>query len=100
MIYFWRKSSTEELQHALQTIPADIPETSNIVDNIPIFAENTKQHDETLTRVLERCESKGTTPDLEKNIFSEKNLMYYGFMFSEKAMKTDPEMIQETREIP
>ena len=42
-------SAAEELQHALQTILADIPGTNNIADDITIFAENIKQQDKTLT---------------------------------------------------
>ena len=75
--------AAEELQHALQTILADIPGATNIADDILIFAEDAKQRDETLTRVLERCDSKGITLNLQKS------------MFSKKGMKPDPQKIQE-----
>ena len=100
MKYFYRlifgvNSAAEELQHALQTILADIPGTTNIADNIFIFAEDTKQHNETLTQVLEWCDSKGISLNLEKSRFCKDNLKYYGFMFSVKGMKPDPQKIQE-----
>ena len=90
----------EELQHALQTILADTPEAINIANDILIFAEDVKQHDETLTQVLERCDSKGITPNLQKSVICKNNLKYYDFMFSEKVMKPDLEKIQEIREMP
>ena len=48
-LIFGVNSAAEELQHALQTILADIPGTNNIADDITIFAENIKQQDKTLT---------------------------------------------------
>ena len=50
-LIFGVNSAAEELQHALQTILADIPGTTNIANDIFIFAEDSKHHDETLTRV-------------------------------------------------
>ena len=50
-LIFGVNSAAEELQHALQTILADIPGTTNIANDIFIFAEGSKHHDETLTRV-------------------------------------------------
>ena len=88
MTYFGVNSAAEELQHALQTILADIPGATNIADDILIFAEDAKQRDETLTRVLERCDSKGITLNLQKS------------MFSKKGMKPDPQKIQEIWEMP
>ena len=89
-----------EFQHALQTLLADIPVTTNIADDILIFAENTKQHGETLTRVLERYKSKGTTLNLEKSVFFKNNLKYYSFMFSKKGMKPDTGKVKEIQETP
>ena len=48
-LIFGVNSAAEELQHALQTILADIPGTNNNADDIAIFAENIKQQDKTLT---------------------------------------------------
>ena len=42
-LIFGVNSSAGELQHALQTILADIPGTTNIEGDIIIFAENIKQ---------------------------------------------------------
>ena len=92
-------SAVEELQHALQAILADIPGATNIAYDILIFAEDKKQRDKTLTRVLERCDSKGMTLNLQKSVFCENNLKYYGFMFSEKGMKPDPQKIQDIQEM-
>ena len=53
--------------------------------DILIFIENTKQHDETLTRVLERFESKSITLNFWKSIFFKNNLKYYGFYLAKKV---------------
>ena len=101
-LIFGLNSAAEELQHALQTIfrLADIPGTTNIANDILIFTENTKQDDEPLTRVSERCESKNVTLNLEKSSFYKNNLKCYGFMFSKEGIKTGPEKIQEIQEAP
>ena len=91
-------SAAEELQHALQTILADIPGTNNIADDIAIFAENTKKQDEKLARVLQRCDFKNINLNLQKSVFCKSRLKYYDFIFSEKVMKPHPENIQEIRE--
>ena len=98
MTYFWRNSAAKELQHYLQALLADIPE--KLILQKLIFAENIKQHDEALTQVLERFDYKGITLNLEKSVFCKNILKYYGFMFSEKGMKPDPEKIEEIRETP
>ena len=41
-LIFGVNSAAEELQHALETILADIPGASNIADDILIFAEYAK----------------------------------------------------------
>ena len=87
---FGVNSAAEELQHAFQTILANIPGTTNIAEDMFIFSENTKQHEETLKRVLERCESKDTTLNLEKSVFCKNNVKCYDFMFSEKRYGTRP----------
>ena len=99
-LIFGVNPAAAEFRHVLQTILADIPVTTNIADDILIFAENTKQHGETLTRVLERYKSKGTTLNLEKSVFFKNNLKYYSFMFSKKGMKPDPGKVKEIQETP
>ena len=47
-LIFGVNSAAEELQHAVQTILADIPGTTNTAEDIFIFSENPKQHDEAL----------------------------------------------------
>ena len=99
-LIFGINSAAEELQHALHTTLADIPRAINVSNNILIFGENTKQHDEILTRVLERYKSKDITLTLEKKVFYKINLKFYGFMFSKKGIKPYPEKIRQIRETP
>ena len=50
--------------------------------------------------MLEWCNSKGISLNLEESRFCKDNLKYYDFMFSEKGMKPDTQKIQEIQEIP
>ena len=79
---------------------ADIRGATKITDDILIFAENTKQHYETLTRVLKQRRSNSITLKLQKNIFWKSDSEYYGFMFSKKGAKLDPEKIQQIQKTP
>lgn len=54
------------MQHAHQTILPDIPGTTDIAVDMLIFAENTKQHDKTLTKVLEQSKPKDITLNFMK----------------------------------
>ena len=54
------------MQHAHQTILPDIPGTTDIAVNMLIFAENTKQHDKTLTQVVEQSKPKDITLNFTK----------------------------------
>ena len=47
-LIFGANSASEELQHALRTILADIDGVLNIADDILIYAKNDAEHDEIL----------------------------------------------------
>lgn len=59
-------AAAKVLQHVLQTILADIPGTTDTADNILIFAENTRQHQKTLTQVLKGVNPKASSLILGK----------------------------------
>ena len=60
-LIFGANSASEELQHALRSIIADIENVVNIADVLLIFGADDNEHDMTLKKVLRRFEEKGLT---------------------------------------
>ena len=86
-VIFGANSASEELQHALHTILADIDGALNIADDILIYASNTQQHDQILNKVFARLAEKGITLNLAKCIFDKTILEFYGYVFSQNGMQ-------------
>ena len=92
-LIFGANSAAEELQHALQSILADIEGTANIADDILIHAKTSQEHDEILANVFKRLADKGLTLNLKKCIFDKQNLEYFGYIFSADGIKPSPTKI-------
>ena len=86
-LLFGLNSVSEQLQHYLQIILADIPGTINIADDILIFVESVTEHDEILKDVFQKLYAKGLTLNLSKCILSKEYMKYFGFIFSKARMK-------------
>ena len=65
-LMFGANSASEELQHALRNVLSGINGTTNIHDDILIYAGDTIEHDKILTDVLQRLHENGLTLNLNK----------------------------------
>ena len=99
-LIFGANSASEELQHALRSIIADIENVINIADDLLIFGADDNEHDMTLKKVLHRFEEKGLTLNLRKCVFSQNELKFYGYIFSGDGMKPNPSKVEEIRNTP
>ena len=80
-------SASEQLQHHLHTLLADISSVINIADDILNFASTIAEHELILQKVFQRLSEKGLTLNLNKCLFSKETLEYFGFIFSKNGMK-------------
>ena len=99
-LIFGVNSAQEELQHALQDVLRDIEGTTNIADDILLFAENHTKHDEILLRVLQRLQEKGLTLNLSKCVFGQERLKFYGYIFSSQGIQPNPDKLEEIKSTP
>lgn len=97
---FGVNSAQEELQHALRETIKDIDGTMNLIDDIIVHGKTHDEHDAALLKLIKRCEEKGITLNLQKCIFSQQSLKFFGFVFSEKGMHPDPQKLDEIKQIP
>ena len=84
---FGLNSASEQLQHHLKTLLADISGVIDIADDILVFASTIAEHDLILQRVLQRLSENGLLLNLEKYLVSKETLGYFGFVFSKNGMK-------------
>ena len=85
-LIFGLNSTSEQLQHYLQSTFAEILGAINIADDILIFAGSITEHDEILKYVFQRLPAKGLTLHLGKCTFSKEHLEYFGFIFPKAGM--------------
>lgn len=99
-LIFGINSASEELQHVIRALLSDIPNVINIADDILIYAKNQGEHDEALTRVLNRFKEKNLTLNIAKCELGKESLTFFGHVFTKEGMKPNPEKIKEIRNTP
>ena len=62
-----------------------------LIDDVLVVGADQKQHDERLTRVLERIESAGVTLNPEKCEFSKSSVRFLGHCIDKDGVRADPE---------
>ena len=83
-------SAPEELQHALQTLLADIGNTANIAYNIIVFGKSDDKHDNNCNKVLKCLAENNITWNIKKCEFDRESIEYYGYVFTKDGMKPPP----------
>ena len=63
-------------------------------DDIIIYGENQEEHDRNLKAVFERFKQKNLTLNKNKCTFSQKQVKFFGFIFSDKGISADPEKVE------
>ena len=96
---FGINSASEELQHALRELLADIDGATNIADDILIYGVSENDHDNILSKVLERLSSRGVTLNLNKCVFDKLNLEYFGYIFSASGMRPSESKVQALKQM-
>ena len=85
------------MQHALQTLLADIENGVNIADDIIVFGKSDNEHDDGLNKVLKRLAENNITLNIKKCEFDKESIEYYCYVFSKDGMKPAPNKIDPLR---
>lgn len=87
-------SASEIFQSIFHMIFGDLEGVIIYVDDLMIWGENEKQHDERVENVLKRAEQWGITFNLKKCTFNADEVKYVGHNFSKEGIKVDEEKVK------
>lgn len=86
-------------QHVISQLLTDIPGALNISDEIIVFGQTQQKHNGTLDRVLKKISDNNLTLNAENCEFNKKSLEFFGFIFSDGGMKSDPKKAEDIRNL-
>ena len=81
-----------EIRKALEGLDGSI----NISDDIN-YGKDQQDHDKNLQAVFERLKQKNLTLNKSKCLFSQKEVKFFGYIFSENGISADPEMVESIK---
>ncbi len=69
------------------------------MDDILVYGDTMEQHDQRLTKVLERIESAGLKLNREKCLLRQQQLHFLGHLIDKSGVRLDPEKVRAVREL-
>ena len=87
---FGISSAPEHFQKRMQRILEGLNGVVCEMDDILVFGENQKQHDERLLEVLHRLEKSGLTLNPDKCVISVSSVKFIGHIVGEDGISADP----------
>ena len=70
------------------------------MDDILVYGNTPEQHDQYLSKVLERIESTGLKLNKDKCVFRQEQLHFLGQVIDKAGVKPDPDKVKAIREMP
>ena len=92
---FGISSAAEIFQNAIRTSLEGIPGAINISEDILVFGETQKEHDQALAATFQRLREQRLTLNKLKCEFSKDSLAFFGYVFSATGMGPDPAKVQD-----
>jgi hypothetical protein len=90
---FGIKSAPEVFQKVTSQMLDDIEGVEVIVDDVLVWGENEKQHDERLAKVLDRARQRNFNFNKDKCHFRMTEVSYIGHVLSKDGLKVDPQKV-------
>ncbi|XP_064469758.1 uncharacterized protein K02A2.6-like [Ornithodoros turicata] len=91
---FGINAAAELFQNTVRQVLAGIPGVINISDYILVYGETEREHNDSLDATLKRLADCGITLSPKKCCFFQRELTFFGHIFSEKGIKPDPAKVQ------
>ncbi|KAM7281182.1 uncharacterized protein ISCGN_005682 [Ixodes scapularis] len=92
-LMFGINAAAEVFQETIRQVLNGIPHVLNISDDILVFGKTKDEHDQALQATLERLTENGLTVNPRKCLFAQKELCFFGHIFSDSGIRTDPQKI-------
>lgn len=87
---FGINTAAEVFQDEIRQTLTNIENVINLSDDILVFGKSQTDHDATLSKVLQRLEQNNLTVNERKCLFNQKEIKFFGYIFSSKGLKPDP----------
>lgn len=87
-------AASEIFQNAIRQVTQNMNGVLNISDDILIFGKSKEEHDEALKAVLKRLNDNNLTINLNKCLFSQNKIKFFGHIFTSEGIYPDPDKIQ------
>ena len=86
--------ASEEFHEKLYKAVGDLQGHIQIKDDIIVYGHSQSDHDKNLKSMLQRLSDKGFTLRKDKCEWNQTQVLYFGYVFSEKGMSADPVKVQ------
>ena len=96
---FGLKMSQDVFQMRMDHITDRLPGVIAIHDDICVFGKTQEQHDRHLLQLLKAAKAKGLVFNSRKCHISQKQITFFGMIFSGQGMKPDPMKIQALQDL-
>ena len=92
--------ASQEFHERLRQSIVDLVGVEQIEDDLLVYGTNQEQYDHHLNAVLDRLKSLGLTLRREKCVWSEPEVIWFGYKFSKEGMSADPSKIETIVRLP
>ena len=97
---FGINSAAEIFQNTISSALEGLEGVRNISDDIIVYGQNQREHDERLEAVLKRLQDKHLTLNKGKCEFNKRKLEFFGYVFGENGMSADPKKCEVIKNAP
>nr|XP_039255361.1 uncharacterized protein K02A2.6-like [Styela clava] len=97
---FGIKSAPEVFQQIMSHLLENLEGVEVIIDDLLIWGENVKQHDERLVKVLEIARKSNLKLNRSKCRFRLNEVSYIGHLLTDKGLKPDPNKVKAVQDMP
>jgi len=93
-LFFGPKNSTGIFHHEVQKAFAGVPGCITIHDNLLVYGRDVADHNQNLAATLQRAQERGVTLKPSKSTFCEREVKWFGRVFSGAGVSADPAKIE------
>ena len=97
---FGINSASEVFQNTIQQVLHNLKGVRNIVDDIIVWGQTQKEHDDNLEALLQRLRDTGLTAKRSKCLFNADSLWFYGMILTKNGVRPDKEKVEAIQNTP
>ena len=90
----------ELYQHIIRQVLSECKGALNIADDVIVHGKDNAEHDDNLEKVLQRLREKGLTACLEKCLFRQPSVKFYGLQLSRDGVQPTKDKIKAVLDAP